>query len=429
MDRDAEGLGRSRAQSVAEGRELQLEFPVVPRHEDLGVPGDQLVVPEQGQRNPESAPQTLVDGNLQDSRVPAGLEHPPFDAAVLAVDLDDHDLTVKAGVHEEPGRRPDGDRRFLRCEDRGQRDADVVGVADEEILRRRVRCAEGVPRLVNQTVGAGLEGRDFQFCRAVLTVLQHAVGLHAAFVPRREDGLGVVRGIPAGPGPVAVDQIGILGIGRGRFLSRGQGPAGIGERDQFPRALTGARRTVEVRPGDRRLAGLAGCQEPGAEIDRRLDRRETQPEGPVGGSGLAAGVGGLDRQPEAVGDAALGLALVGLGCEGNLEGSVGVQLAVACRDHLRFDRRHRAPPVPPARVDRLPRHLPTEIPLADRKAEVVADRAAQRRRSIEPQRFRRVVDLDGESRTLVLLDPDLRRGAERGVQGPVPQHAPGGNLE
>ena len=68
--RHRKGLAGPRAHSVAEGREVELQTPVIPRHEDRGGATDQLVVADQAQSHPEAA--AIVHPRLPGSDYPFG---------------------------------------------------------------------------------------------------------------------------------------------------------------------------------------------------------------------------------------------------------------------------------------------------------------------------------------------------------------------
>ncbi len=73
-DRDAPGFLAARRQLVPERGERQLELLVVPGHEHARFLGHELVIPERREARPESAPEVLRDGDLQDARVPSRVE-------------------------------------------------------------------------------------------------------------------------------------------------------------------------------------------------------------------------------------------------------------------------------------------------------------------------------------------------------------------
>ena len=165
LDGDAPALLAARAQGVAEGCEGEPELHVVPRHGEVAVQLDALVVADQPGVHGQAAAIAVGDRQLDKARRGAG--GPTQDLArkqdAVAVHIEVDGLGREPAVDEEARHPADADRGGRRLEqegERGRRAGAGRGVGDHELLGGGKGRVELVPGLVAQAVGAGGQRRQ-----------------------------------------------------------------------------------------------------------------------------------------------------------------------------------------------------------------------------------------------------------------------------
>ncbi len=427
------GLLAAGPQAVAEAGELDCELAVVPGHEHGGLFGEQLVVPHAGETDGQAAAIPVGDRDLENAGAVFRGDLAPLQACGAAEDLEGQRLAVQAGVEEEARRAAHRHRRGLggHHQRQGERGRGLAG--HHQLAAGLEAGAEGVGGLVAQAVGAGRQAGELDLGLAGGSVLERATLQLGAVAPQAERRLGRQAPVPPRAQPVARGLVALFALSLGRRggerllgrelrlrrLRQGQEPPG-------PRA--GQRLAVEVGALDGDHCRLVGAHETGIGRERGLDGHEADPEDTFGRARLAAFVGHVHGQGIAIGESRRRrFALVGLGGEGEVELAFGVQSFATGRDHLR--RAGGAAPPPPRGILRHPRHPPGDLAGGDRKPEVVAHRAGERRRPVDAERRRGVVDRGLERRALVLLDLDPRSAADRGADRPAAEQAAGRDAE
>ncbi len=334
------------------------------------------MVAQRGEGDAEAAPVGWSDGDLDQLGVPARVQHPALAAPARAVDLQHERLVAQAGVDQQTGGLPHRHRGALDQQQLGQRHRGGAPSRHQELPAGLIGGAEVVGGLVVQPVGAGAQIRQLDRGDPVGTVGEHARRQLLAAAPAGQDLLRRDVRFPARAEPVPGRPVAALARRlRQRLVGGSQGAGGLLQAHQPPAALSRPRGAVQVGAEDGQAAALAGEEEADLARDACLHRHEAEPEDAAGGAGLAALVGDIHAQPEGVGDALLGLALVGLRGEAQGEGAVLAQARLPRGHNPLLGRPWRVPPEPPGGEDRLPRDPPAHVPRDHRQAEVVAGRA------------------------------------------------------
>ncbi len=185
-DRDLPRLPAAGNKLVAERRERQRQFLIVPRHENIGVFTDELMVPEQSDARAEPSPQVLGDRDLQQAPVLPGFEPAALPRLAALERFEEHGLAGEAAVDEQARGPSDGDRGGFREDEQRQARGSLLA-RNEKIEAVAANGAEIVLGLVDETIGPGFESLNGHGGPPVRAVLRRPAGGLGAFPPEAED--------------------------------------------------------------------------------------------------------------------------------------------------------------------------------------------------------------------------------------------------